>query len=51
MELFKYKDLIKELVVRDIKVKYKKISFGDIMEYFKSPFNDDSSIDCFFGNF
>ena len=28
MELFKYKDLIKELVVRDIKVKYKKSVLG-----------------------
>ena len=28
MELFKYKDLIKELVIRDIKVKYKKSVLG-----------------------
>ena len=28
MEIFKYKDLIKELVVRDIKVKYKKSVLG-----------------------
>ena len=28
MELFKYKDLIKELVVRDIKVKYKNQFWG-----------------------
>jgi len=28
MEIFKYKDLVKELVVRDIKVKYKKSVLG-----------------------
>ena len=47
MEIFKYKDLVKELVVRDIKVKYKK----SIMEYFKSSFNDDSFVYCFFRSF
>ena len=33
---FKYKDLLRELVVRDVKLKYRRSFFGICLEYFES---------------